>query len=143
MRHVAAGLAALALATGAIGQRGAVAQEAGDAGAIAAVIGDQLQDFNARDVAGAWEHASPVIQRIFGTPENFGLMVETGYPMVWTNDGADFLDLRAGPEGRLWQRVRLRDAQGVPHLLDYLMVETPGGWLIDAVALLPAPDVGV
>lgn len=137
MRLMAAYLTALALATG------APAQEAGDAAAIAGVIGDQLQDFNARDLAGAWDHASPTIRDIFRTPANFGLMVQGGYPMVWTNAGADYLDLRPEADGRLWQRVRLRDGQGVPHLLDYAMVETPGGWKIDAVVLLPAPDVGV
>lgn len=137
MRRMAAGLVALALATG------AAAQGSEEAAAITAVIGDQLQDFNARDLDGAWEHASPTIRGIFQTPGNFGLMVQGGYPMVWTNGGAEYLDLRREADGRLWQRLRLRDARGVPHLLDYAMVETPEGWKIDAVTLLPAPDVGV
>lgn len=137
MRFVAVLLTGLAFSTGALAQEGAPGAD------ITAVIGDQLADFNARDVEGAWDHASETIRDIFGTPGNFGMMVQNGYPMVWTNDGADYLDLRPEADGRLWQRVRLRDDKGVPHLLDYAMIDTPDGWKIDAVTLLPAPDVGV
>lgn len=63
------------------------------ADAIAAVISDQLADFNARDPAGAFEHASPTIKGIFGSAANFGMMVERGYPMVWTNSDTRFLEL--------------------------------------------------
>jgi len=114
-----------------------------DMGAIADVIDDQLDAFNARDIPEAWEKASPGIQRLFGTPGNFALMVENGYPMVWNNDGATFLDLRTEADGRLWQRVRVLSADGAVYLLDYAMIETPEGWKIDAVVLLPSPEVGV
>jgi len=46
----------------------AVAQ---DRDAIEGVIGDQLQAFNDRDVAGAWVFAGPNIQGMFGNPTNF------------------------------------------------------------------------
>lgn len=113
-----------------------------DEAAIAAVIGDQLDAFNDRDLARAFGHASPMIQAIFGNPGNFGLMVQNGYPMVWSNGGADFLDLRL-IEGQLWQRVLLRDGQGGSHLLEYQMIELSGAWRINGVVILPAPDVGV
>ena len=119
----------------------AAAQEA-EGPAIAAVIDDQLADFTARDLDGAFDHASRTIRRIFGTAENFGAMVEEGYPMVWDNAGARYLDLRE--QGEVWwQRVMLRDARGVPHVLEYKMIETPQGWRIDGVSLVAAPDVGV
>ncbi|EYD74002.1 hypothetical protein Rumeso_04444 [Rubellimicrobium mesophilum DSM 19309] len=119
---------------------GAAAQDAQTQAAIEAVIADQLSDFNARDVPGAWEHASPGIQGIFGTPENFGRMVEDGYPMVWDNHDARFLEL--GEEGgALHQRVLLKDPEGRGWVLDYEMVELPDGWRIDGVQVLPAPDV--
>ncbi len=119
---------------------GAHAQEAGDQAAIEAVIADQLSDFNERDVPGAWEHASPMIQGLFGTPENFGSMVEKGYPMVWDNSEARFMDLRE-EEGALHQRVIIDDAEGRPWVLDYQMIELPEGWRIDGVQVLPAPDL--
>ena len=119
---------------------GALAQEADDQAAIEAVIADQLSDFNARDVPGAWEHASPTIQGIFGTAQNFGDMVENGYPMVWDNSDAQFLELRQ-ENGALRQKVLIDDAEGRGWVLDYEMIELPEGWRINGVQVLPAPDV--
>lgn len=112
-----------------------------DSNAIEGVIESQLEAFNAREVDDAWQYASPMIQRLFGNPRNFGAMVEQGYPMVWTNSVTQFLDLR-DVGGVILQRVLIRDASGVPHILEYAMVETAQGWRIDGVAVLPAPDVG-
>ncbi|TNC65979.1 DUF4864 domain-containing protein [Rubellimicrobium roseum] len=118
----------------------APAQDDADRAAIAEVIRDQLSDFNARDVPGAWEHASPTIQEIFESPENFGRMVEQGYPMVWTNSEARFLELRE-ESGALRQTVLVEDAEGRGWLLDYEMVELPEGWRINGVIVLPAPEL--
>ena len=112
-----------------------------DAEAIEDVIGSQLEAFNARDVTGAWQYASPNIKRLFGDPGNFGLMVQQGYPMVWDNAEVRFLELR-DINGVLWQKIMLRDKAGNLHILDYQMVETAQGWQINGVQLLPAPDVG-
>ncbi|MEJ6403970.1 DUF4864 domain-containing protein [Yoonia sp. 2307UL14-13] len=112
-----------------------------DADAIENVIGSQLQAFNDRDVEGAWQYASPNIKRIFGNPGNFGVMVQQGYPMVWDNADVRFLELR-DVSGNLWQKIMLRDARGGLHVLDYQMIETPEGWQINGVQLLPGPDVG-
>jgi hypothetical protein len=117
-----------------------LAQDAGDQAAIEAVIEDQLSDFNARDVPGAWEHASPMIQGFFGTPENFGGMVRNGYPMVWDNSDARFLELRE-EDGALRQKVMVDDAEGRGWVLDYEMIELPEGWRINGVEVLPAPGV--
>jgi hypothetical protein len=106
------------------------------------VIADQLRAFNDRDVGAAWAHASPLIQRLFGSAEAFGAMVEQGYPMVWTNDDARFGELRA-EEGGLWQRVFVTDPEGADWALDYQMVPLPEGWRINGVQVVPAPDVGV
>lgn len=116
------------------------AQDAEDRAAIEAVIADQLADFVARDVPGAWDHASPTIQGLFGSPENFGRMVENGYPMVWDNRDARFLELRE-ERGALRQKVMIEDPDGRLWLLDYEMVELPEGWRIDGVQVLPAPDL--
>lgn len=131
-RFVAAMFGMFFLATASIAQ---------EAEAIEGVIGSQLQAFNDRDIEGAWQYASPNIKRLFGNPSNFGLMVQRGYPMVWDNADVRFLELR-DVAGNLWQKVMIRDAQGGLHVLDYQMVQTPNGWQINGVQLLPAPDVG-
>ena len=105
------------------------------------VIANQLSAFNDRDVETAWAFASPMIQGLFGSPQNFGAMVEQGYPMVWTNSDVQFLELRE-IAGQFYQQVLLRDAGGQRHIMEYTMVETPAGWLINGVSELPLPDVG-
>ena len=112
-----------------------------DSDAIEDVIANQLNAFNDRDVQTAWSFASPMIQGLFGTPENFGSMVEQGYPMVWTNADVQFLELRE-IAGQQYQKVMIRDATGQRHVMEYAMVETPAGWLINGVSELPLPDVG-
>ena len=119
----------------------ATAVMAQDSGPIEEVIGSQLDAFNERDLAGAWQYASPNIKRLFGDPGNFGMMVQQGYPMVWDNADVRFLELR-DINGLLWQKVMVRDKTGGLHVLDYQMVETDDGWQINGVQLLPAPDVG-
>lgn len=104
------------------------------------VITDQLQAFNDRDIAGAWEHASPMIKGMFQTPENFGRMVETGYPMVWDNSDVRFLDAdEFGAATR--QEVQIQGPDGLFYILDYTMIQTPDGWQINGVQVIPAPEV--
>ena len=61
--------------------------------------------------------------------------------MVHRPSDVRFLELRE-VAGRLWQRVMMTDAAGRIHMLDYQMIETPEGWQINGVQILPAPDVG-
>lgn len=104
------------------------------------VITDQLQAFNDRDSAAAWEHASPMIQGMFGTPENFVRMVQNGYPMVWDNSDVRFLD-RDELNNVTRQEVQIQGPDGLFYILDYQMIETPDGWLINGVQVIPAPEV--
>ena len=106
------------------------------------VISRQLGAFTARDVDLAWTFASPMIQGLFGNPRNFGSMVSQGYPMVWDNSAARFVGSRE-EGGRIYQQVMVQDTNGALHMLEYAMIQTPQGWKIDGVSLLPAPDVGV
>lgn len=133
MRHLILGLS-LALGLGPAVQ----AQE----GPIRDTIQRQLEAFQADDFARAFTFASPTIKGIFGTPENFGAMVKNGYPMVHRPAQVEMGELRE-VAGNLWQRVRIVDQAGRAWALDYMMVETPEGWQINAVQILPAPDVGV
>lgn len=104
-------------------------------------IQSQIEAFQADDFARAFTFASPTIKQMFGTPENFGAMVKQGYPMVYRPADVQMMDLRE-VAGNLWQRVRITDQKGAGWFLDYMMVETAEGWQINAVQILPAPDVG-
>jgi hypothetical protein len=105
-------------------------------------IRSQIDAFLADDFARAFTFASPTIKQMFGTPENFGAMVKNGYPMVYRPAQVEMGELRE-IAGNLWQRVRVVDQSGAAWFLDYMMIETAEGWQINAVQLLPAPDVGV
>lgn len=115
----------------------AAAQEA----PIQNTINQQIQAFEVDDFALAFTFASPNIKALFGSPEAFGKMVRDAYPMVWHPSDVAMLDLRT-IGGALWQRVRVTDGKGKSYLMDYQMVEGPDGWLINAVQMQVAPDVG-
>lgn len=113
---------------------------AGEGEDIRTVIGRQIGAFEAGDLEGAYRLASPMIQRLFPTPEIFGRMVSEGYPMIWRPDGVRYLALRE-EDGRLLQRMEFRDRAGRKHLFDYEMIETGDGWRINGV--YPVPDSGL
>ena len=104
------------------------------------VIGSQLQAFNDRNVDDAWQYAAPSIQGMFGNPQNFGMMVQRGYPMVWSNRDVRFLELQDRGAGQV-QRIMLRDINGGIHVLEYQMIKTASGWRIAGVQLVLSPDV--
>ena len=115
----------------------ALAQEA----PIQNTIQNQLNAFMADDFATAFTFASPTIKGLFGTSDNFGMMVRNGYPMVHRPADVKMLELRE-VAGNLWQRVMITDQQGRTHILDYQMIETADGWQINGVQILPSPGVG-
>lgn len=106
------------------------------------VIQRQIAALQVDDFDLAFSFASPTIKGLFGTPANFGLMVKEGYPMVYGPSDVDMLELRE-IAGNLWQRVKVEDQAGKTWFLDYMMIETPEGWQINAVQILPAPEIGV
>ncbi len=108
--------------------------------AITGVIGSQIEAFKSDDFASAFEFAAPSIQNIFRTPENFGVMVQRGYPMVWRPAEVTFLELRQ-EQGAYWQRVQIVDGDGGVHYLDYRMTETSDGWKISGVQLVDASSL--
>ncbi len=106
------------------------------------VISDQLTAFHDRDIAQAFTFASPAIKRIFGSPENFGIMVERSFPMIWDHASARFLAQRQ-EGGAIFQRVMVTGQDGRAFVFDYKMIETQQGWKIDGVDYVPAPDLSV
>lgn len=102
---------------------------------IKGIISQQFEAFKVDDFASAFEFASPNLQRLFQTPENFGRMVTQGYPMVWRPAEVRYLDLRKD-EGTYRQKVLIRDAKGISHVLEYRMQHTSDGWRINGVQIL-------
>ncbi len=109
--------------------------------AIEATIQNQFNAFLAGDVGTAFSFAAPNIQGIFGTADNFGAMVQNGYPMVWRPADVKYLGLRT-VAGGLYQKVAITDQAGALHVLEYEMVPAGDGWVIGGVQILRAPDVG-
>jgi len=121
---------------------GAALAQTGRQLAVESVIQDQMTALQADNFAQAFSFASPNIKSMFGTAENFGKMVQQGYPMVYRPRSVRMLELREVETG-FWQRVMITDQAGATHLLDYQMIETPEGWQINAVHLLRQSGVGV
>ena len=111
-----------------------------DRQAVIGVIQSQLDAFAADDAAGAYQFASPGIQRIFPTPEIFMGMVRTGYLPIYRHQRADFLEFDV-VNGALAQRVLLVGPDGVPVVALYFMQRQPdGSWRINGVSLLEGGD---
>lgn len=102
---------------------------------IKVVIGSQIEAFQTEKLNEAFDFASPMIQGIFRTPENFGRMVAQGYPMVWRPAEVTYLEL-SETNGMFVQKVQILDTEGRVHLLNYAMLETENGWKINGVQLL-------
>ncbi len=117
---------------------GAQAQDAD----IRATIDSQFEAFRADDFATAFTFASPSLQTLFQTPQNFGRMVTQGYPMVWRPAGVAYLEL-SERDGTYFQKVEIKDAEGRLHYLEYRMQQTPDGWRISGVQILDAPGASV
>lgn len=111
-----------------------------DEAAMRSIISDQIEAFQAEDATRAFDFASPVIQRKFGTPETFGDMVREGYPMVWQPSDVKFLDLEV-IDGIPFQSVQMRGPGGKSWIVDYEMVEIDGEWRINGVRVREAPGL--
>jgi len=115
---------------------GAQAQQA----EIQGTIGDQITAFQADDFDTAFTFATPRLQELFVSPQNFQRMVTGGYPMVHRPAEVRYLDLRQ-ENGAFMQKVEIIDAQGKRHLLDYRMEPTEAGWRIGGVQIIKVPEV--
>lgn len=116
------------------------AEEPGET--IRAVIADQIRAFETNDLAAAYAHASPSIQRKFPSPEIFGRMVRTGYPMIWRPARYRMLGLAQTPRGPV-QKVLVEDRDGRLYEAAYEMREVDGAWRINGVYLRPLDGTGV
>ncbi|MEM7520609.1 MAG: DUF4864 domain-containing protein [Pseudomonadota bacterium] len=113
---------------------GASAQQA----EIEGTISSQLEAFKIDDFEQAFTYATPNLQRLFQTPQNFQRMVTSGYPMVWRYSGFEYLELEA-LGGDYLQKVQIVDDKGRQHVLLYRMQQTEQGWRIGGVQILQQP----
>lgn len=111
-----------------------------EASKIQTIISAQIEAFQQDDVETAFTFASPKIQKMFGSPEKFGKMVQNGYPMVWRPSDMTFLRQKADG-GVVLQEMRFFDADGVGHAFIYEMVEVSGSWKINGVYKIKSNDV--
>lgn len=102
-------------------------------------ITSQLQAFLEDDFEKAFTYASPSIRSMFRSPENFGRMVRTGYPMVWRYQEVTFLEHRKDSRGRI-QDIQILDQKGKVHYLRYFLTDTSSGWKISGVEFLDPAD---
>lgn len=110
--------------------------------AVRNTIQGQIDAFLADDFSTAFSYASPTIQGLFGSAENFGAMVRGGYPMVWRPEDVRYLDLRE-ENGALWQNILITDAEGQRHILEYQMIRQEEGWKINGVRYVKATSPSV
>ncbi|UWR22036.1 DUF4864 domain-containing protein [Sulfitobacter sp. S190] len=113
-----------------------------DQSAIKGTINSQFEAFKTDDFETAFTFASPTLQRLFQTPQNFGRMVTQGYPMVWRPAQVQYLELREDV-GVFFQKVMITDQSGGLHVLEYRMQQTENGWRISGVQILDAPGASV
>jgi hypothetical protein len=102
--------------------------------AFRSVISRQLEAFKSNDGREAFSFASPMIQGMFGTAENFMAMVERGYAPVYRAQSYEFLNI-VEADGRTFQRVRITGADGDTVIAHYEMVEVDGVWRINGCYL--------
>lgn len=108
---------------------------------IRQTIQSQIDAFMADDVARAFSFASPTIQSMFGTPENFGRMVRSGYPAIWRPSRTQYLGMRTEGD-RVLQRMLFAGPDGSIAVYDYEMTKGADGWKINGVYPVDQPSVG-
>ncbi|SHG90159.1 DUF4864 domain-containing protein [Marivita hallyeonensis] len=136
MRTIITGLTLALTMTGSLWAQDVLGREP----AIEETIQSQIDAFLQDDFETAFTFASPNIRNMFRTPENFGRMVQQGYPMVWRPDTVTYGDLRS-IAGGLYQMVIVKDVDGNLHYLDYRMQQIDGEWRIAGVQILQPPEV--
>ncbi len=113
------------------------ARAADDVAAAQRVIRSQIEAFGRDDAATAYSHAAPAIREVF--PQDvFMAMVRGSYAPVYRHKSFEFGEARVA-DGKIAQRVRIVDAEGVPWEALYTLELAPdGGIWISGCTLLKA-----
>jgi hypothetical protein len=111
---------------------------AADSAAIHDVVANQLAAFQRDDGAKAFGYASPFIQQMFISPDNFMTMVRSGYQPVYRPKHVAFTDIDI-QNGVPTQHVLLVGPDGAEVEALYSMEhEADGRWLINGCVLKPS-----
>ena len=114
-----------------------------DGNGIRGTINRQLDAFQRDDWGEAFSYASPLQQKIFGTPEQFRSMVLGGYRAVYRPRQVDFRELDSSGL-RPVQLVFFIGPEGHAYLAAYEMEQQPdGSWRIASVQMIRAPGASV
>jgi hypothetical protein len=109
-----------------------------DAAAVRAVIERQLDAFRRDDAAEAFSYATPAIRDMFGSPENFLVMVRAAYQAVYRPRSVEFRDFYV-VQGDARQVVALIGPDGQPINAVYHVQRQPDGtWRINGCVLEPS-----
>lgn len=112
--------------------------------AFETIISQQIEAFRAGDGSTAFSFASPTLQQLFGTPENFMQMVKRGYAAVQSPRRFSFTGVETGSQGRPVQVVEIVDEDGRIWTARYTFEQqSDGSWRIAAVTLEKAPGADV
>jgi hypothetical protein len=116
----------------------APAGAADDIAAAQGIIRSQVEAFGHDDAAAAYSFAAPAIKDMFPQADIFLSMVQRSYAPVYRHRSFEFGEARA-EDGRIAQRVRIIDADGVPWEALYTLEHEPDGSLkISGCVLLKA-----
>ena len=116
----------------------APARAGDDVAAAQKIIRSQVEAFGRDDAAAAYSHAAPAIQEMFPQPDSFMAMVRGSYAPVYRHKSFEFGEARVA-DGKIAQRVRIVDAEGVPWEALYTLELQPDGSIkISGCTLLKA-----
>jgi hypothetical protein len=112
---------------------------ADDPGEFRRIIAEQISAFNADDGTRAFSYATPSLQQLFATPDNFMAMVKRGYQPVYRQQSYRFAETFADTAGRPAQKVIFVDQAGKVWTAVYTFERQPDGtWRISGCVLLEA-----
>jgi hypothetical protein len=114
----------------------ALADDAADRAAMRDIISGQIAAFQADDGARAYSFASPMIQSVYPTPDQFMAMVRGGYQPVYRPRSFTFGETSDTANGPL-QKVYITGPDGASYVAVYTFQRQPdGSWKINGCTIL-------
>jgi hypothetical protein len=131
-------LAILVLACAGAAAQAPLDLPAAERAAIRGIIERQIDAFRRDDGVAAFAFATPHIQAMFGTPENFLAMVRRGYAAVYRPRRVEFGELTGNAVNPV-QLVHVIGPDGEAVIAAYEMAREAGAWRINGCVLLRPP----
>ena len=95
-------------------------------------ISSQIQAFKENNIKKAYRFAAPNIQAQFPNPDVFGLMVRSGYPVIWRPKSFKFTKFQDLGNKSI-QRVLFQSYNGSLEIYDYILEKYDDLWKIAGV----------